>query len=107
VAFLPGSDGRRLVGSGFTYQVPRYTPVLNFSLYIRSSWREIPDEEAVLQRKAAEQLRSFLLTGTPQGRLAKYFLERSDTVFENPVRPADENTVYAMQFCWHREGGNP
>jgi hypothetical protein len=105
-AFLLLSDSRRLPVSAFILQVPAYRAVLNFSLFIRSNWREIEDWEADLQRAAAQNYRSYLLSGGPQGDLADQFLERPDVVFDNPVRPADENAVFALQFCWGKQGGN-
>jgi hypothetical protein len=98
-AFLPLSDSRRLDSSTFVFQVPAYRAVLNYTFFIRSNWREIEDWEADLQRAAAESFRSYLLSGGMQGKLAEHFLERPEVVFENPVRPADENAVYALQFC--------
>ena len=105
-AFLPLSDGRRLDSSAFVLQPPIFRAVLNYSLYIRSNWRELEDWEADLQRAAAESFRAQLLGNGPQGDLAAQYLERPDVVFENPVRPADENAVYALQFCWSAQGGN-
>jgi|GEM_PF-3288083 len=104
-AFLPLSDSRRLDASAFILQVPAYRAVLNYTFFIRSSWREIEDWEADLQKAAAQNFRSYLLGGGPQGDLADQYLERPDVVFENPVRPADENAVYALQFCWGGQGG--
>jgi hypothetical protein len=103
-AFLPIRDGRRLDPSAFTFQAPRYAPVLNYSLYIRSSWNEFSDADGAQKRSAAESIRSFL-AGAPQSRLAEYFLERADAAFGNAVRPADDGAVFALQFCWRRQGG--
>jgi hypothetical protein len=100
-AFLPLSDSRRLDSAVFFLQVPAYRAVLNYTYFIRSNWREIEDWEADLQRAAAENFKAYLLGGGPQGDLAGLFLERPETVFENPVRPADENAVNALQFCWN------
>ena len=105
-AFLPLSDSRRLNPSAFVLQVPEYRAVLNYTFFIRSNWREIEDWEAALQQAAAQNFRSYLLSGGMQAKLAGQFLERPDAVFENPVRPADENAVYALQFCWVAQGGN-
>ncbi len=105
-AFLPLSDSRRLNPSAFLLRVPQYRAVLNYTFYIRSNWREIEDWEAALQRAAAENFRSYLLGGGMQGKLAGQYLERPDAAFDNPVRPADENAVYALQFCWGTQGGN-
>jgi hypothetical protein len=99
-AFLPLSDSRRLDESAFLLQVPDYRAVLNYTYFIRSNWRELEDWEADLQRAAAESFRAHLLGGGQQSGLAGLFLERPETVFENPVRPADENAVNALQFCW-------
>ena len=106
VAFLPLSDGRSLDPSAFTFQPPQYAPVLNFTLYVRSGWNELPDADAPLKREAVEKIRSYLAGGGPQGKLAAYFLERSTESFNNPVRPADESAVFALQFCWRHQGGN-
>ncbi|MGB7536971.1 MAG: hypothetical protein WBM17_00385 [Anaerolineales bacterium] len=105
-AFLPLSDSRRLNASAFILQVPAYRAVLNYTFFIRSNWREIENWEADLQQAAAKNFLSYLLRGGPQGNLADQYLERPDAVFENPVRPADENAVYALQFCWGNQGGN-
>jgi hypothetical protein len=105
-AFLTISDGRRLDPSAFFFQEPRYQTVLNFSLYVRSNWREKQDWEADLQRDAAQKIRSYLLSSDPQKSLSAYYVEKADVVFENPTRPADENAVYALQFCWRYQGGN-
>ena len=99
-AFLPLSDSRRLDASAFLLQMPAYRPVLNYSYFIRTNWREIEDWEADLQRTTAENFKIHLLGGGPQARLTDLNLERPETVFENPVRPADENAVNALQFCW-------
>jgi hypothetical protein len=104
-AFLPRSDGLNLAGSGFLLQAPQYTAVLDFTFYIRSNWREIQDWEADLQRQAAEKFRAFLLSAAMQNGLEGYRLERPDAAVDNPARPADENAVYALQFCWSRQGG--
>jgi hypothetical protein len=104
-AFLPIRDGRRLDPSAFVFQTPRYAPILNYSLFIRSSWNELSDLDGASKRTAAESIRSYLTGGGPQGKLADYLLERSDAVFDNPVRPADASAVYALQFCWRRQGG--
>ncbi|MBN1438106.1 MAG: substrate-binding domain-containing protein [Anaerolineales bacterium] len=105
-AFLPLSDGRRLDGSAFLLQAPQSAAVLNFTFYIRSSWLEIEDWEAELQRQAAEKFRAHLLSGGVQGGLAAHGLSGPGADFPNPVRPADEHAVYALQFCWSRQGGN-
>jgi hypothetical protein len=104
-AFLPRSDGLRLAGSAFFLQPPQYTAVLNFTFYIRSNWREIQDWEANLQRQAAEKFRSYLLSSGMQNGLEAHSLERPGAAVDNPARPADENAVYALQFCWSRQGG--
>ena len=104
-AFLPIRDGRRLDPSTFVFQIPRYAAVMNFTLYIRIDWPELTDNEAEAKRGAAEDIRDYLAGSGPQGRLAAYSLERSDAVFESPVRPADDAAVFALQFCWRHPGG--
>ncbi len=105
-AFLPFSDGRRLDGSVFFLKTPQFSAVLNFSLYIRSGWREIQDWEAGLQRQAAEKFRSYLLSSGMQSGLEAHSLEMPGAVVDNPAHPADESAVYALQFCWSHQGGN-
>lgn len=105
-AFLPFSDGRRLDGTAFFLQAPQFSAVLNFSFYIRSSWREIQSWEADLQRQAAENFRSYLLSSGMQSVLEAHSLVGPGAVIDNPARPADENAVYALQFCWSHQGGN-
>jgi hypothetical protein len=106
VAFLPIRDGRRLDPSAFSFQAPQYAPVLNFTLFIRSGWNELPDADVPLKRGAVDTIQSYLAGGGPQGKLAEYFLERSDASFNNSIRPADASAVYALQFCWQHQGGN-
>jgi hypothetical protein len=101
MAFLPMSDGRRLNPSAFVLQTPAYRAVFNYTLYLRSNWSELEGWEADVQRDAAERLRAFLLGG-PQGKLDAHSLEKADGVFEQPARPADENAVYALRFCWKK-----
>jgi hypothetical protein len=105
-AFLPLS-GRRLDGSRFLIRSPRFPVVLNFPLYIRSEWREMADWEGGLQNQAAQTFRTYLLGSAPQGRLAAHDLETAGAEIDGSARPADDSAVFALQFCWRGQGGNP
>jgi hypothetical protein len=104
-AFLPLSDGRRLDPTALFTQSPRYSAVLNFPYYIRSEWREVENWEGELQRQAAETFRAYLLSAAMQNRLAAHNLEGAGAAIDNAVRPADDNAVFATQFCWRGQGG--
>jgi hypothetical protein len=105
-AFLPLSDGRRLDGAQFLTQSPQFSAVLNFPYFIRSEWREVADWEGALQLQAAETFRTYLLSAAVQGRLASHRLERAAEAIGSQARPADDNAVFALQFCWRAQGGN-
>jgi len=98
-AFLMWSDRRSMNEKDFLFQAAEPV-VLNYSLFIRSTWKDVSVEEAGLRRAAAEKFRGLLTGSGPQGALEAHGLTQAKVDLGVRVRPADENTVYAMQFCW-------
>jgi hypothetical protein len=98
-AFLMWSDRRSMNEKDFLFQAAQPV-VLNYSLYIRSSWKDVSTEEAGLRRSAAEKFRALLTGSGPQGSLETDGLTQAKADLGARVRPADDNSVYALQFCW-------
>jgi hypothetical protein len=98
-AFLMWSDRHSMNEKEFIFQAAKPV-VLNYSLYIRSSWKDISAETAGLRRAAAQKFLGLLTGSKAQGTLTVYGLSDAKADLSDRVRPADENAVYAMQFCW-------
>jgi hypothetical protein len=98
-AFLMWSDRRSMNEKDFLFQAAQPV-VLNYSSYVRSTWKDISAEEAGLRRAAAEKFIGLLLGAKAQGTLTTYGLSEAKAQLDVRVRPADENAVFAMQFCW-------
>jgi hypothetical protein len=98
-AFLMWSDRRALSEKDFIFQAAQ-PAVLDYSLYIRSNWKDVSAEEAGLRRAAAEKFLALLAGSKAQGSLAAYGLTDAKLDLGERVRPTDENAVYALQFCW-------
>jgi hypothetical protein len=98
-AFLMWSDRHSMNVNDFVFQAAQPV-VLNYSLYLRSTWKDITAEEAGLKRAAAAKFLALLTASKAQGDLANYGLTGAKADMDIRVRPADENAVYALQFCW-------
>jgi hypothetical protein len=98
-AFLMWSDRRSMNEKDFLFQSAKPV-VLNYSLYLRSTWKDLSTEEAGLRRAAAQKFLALLTGSKAQAGLAAYGLSDAQADLGVRVRPADESAVYAMQFCW-------
>jgi hypothetical protein len=98
-AFLLWSDRRSMNEKNFLFQ-PAQPVVLNYSLYLRSTWKDVSADVAGLRRAAVEKFLGLLTGSGSQGALETHGLTKAKADLGVRVRPADENTVYAMQFCW-------
>ena len=94
------SDWHQLAQGAFIHQAPDYNVVFNYPYYLRSSWQDLPTDEAGAHQAAAEKFRDFLLSSGPQSELANFGLERANTHLNGQLPPIDEATVRTLQFCW-------
>jgi hypothetical protein len=103
-AFLLWSETRALNEQDFLFQAAEPV-VLNYSLFTRSTWKDVTAEEAGLRRSAAGKFLGFLLNAKAQSALKLYGLSTAGQDYTVRVRPAGDDAIYALQFCWRNQGG--